>query len=240
MPAIAAVAEREMRVRPSDIYIAGMWKSSLLEDLAWYTRPAFLGERTHACSAASVPTWSWASSTTPVMWYGTMWYEDVELLPTPQLIDVAFNPIGPVHLGKVKEASICVRGQVFAATLVAQNSLERPRCEIIDYLPSLSPYIERLEIDHSPDFDYRTGKWPIGREDSFTVMLLTASHLRSPERGGILLRKVIHTVYERNGHVAVRHITLPQDSPSHQVTRMCDDVLDDFVKSLPIREITIV
>ena len=35
LPAIAAIVEREMRLRLDDVYIAGMWKKSLLSDLAW-------------------------------------------------------------------------------------------------------------------------------------------------------------------------------------------------------------
>jgi hypothetical protein len=36
LPAIAAIVQRTMRARKDDLYIAGMWKSSLLVDSAWY------------------------------------------------------------------------------------------------------------------------------------------------------------------------------------------------------------
>jgi len=39
LPAIAAIVDDEMKVRPNGTYIAGMWRETLLTDLTWHRYP---------------------------------------------------------------------------------------------------------------------------------------------------------------------------------------------------------
>ncbi|XP_014550807.1 hypothetical protein COCVIDRAFT_114537 [Bipolaris victoriae FI3] len=55
LPAISALAQRMAELRPTDIYLAGMWRNTLLPDLQWK------GIR-QPYKESTLPTWSWAST----------------------------------------------------------------------------------------------------------------------------------------------------------------------------------
>ncbi|KAH7386841.1 heterokaryon incompatibility protein-domain-containing protein, partial [Phaeosphaeria sp. MPI-PUGE-AT-0046c] len=99
LPALAGIVEQEMRRRKDDTYVAGMWKSTLLDDLAFYTEE---GPRT----GSTAPTWSWLSSK------GRVYFTTFQKLPSLELVNLNFTSIGPVSLGQVSNASIIVRGPV--------------------------------------------------------------------------------------------------------------------------------
>lgn len=99
LPAIAAIVQRMICTRKDKIYIAGMWTSSLLRDLAWYT-----SHQNHVSGPTnSAPTWSWASAP------GTVQFLSVTILPAARLIDVTFTPVGPPHMGDVTDSSITLK-----------------------------------------------------------------------------------------------------------------------------------
>jgi hypothetical protein len=72
LPALAAIVQRMLRMRKTDTYIAGLWKSSLLSDLTW--RRSVRNSISRGCPnpekdsrlASHVPSWSWASITDAV------------------------------------------------------------------------------------------------------------------------------------------------------------------------------
>jgi hypothetical protein len=66
LPAISAIVQAEMRARKDDVYMAGMWKRSLLRDLLW-CRPlqSWPGEEGFRPARVS-PSWSWLSIEGPV------------------------------------------------------------------------------------------------------------------------------------------------------------------------------
>jgi hypothetical protein len=98
------------RIGYKDVYCAGIWKNRLVVNLLWFCR-----DPPHAQSAkrlATVPTWSWASSSGPVA-YCRFWEGDdssplAEAMPSVQVLDVhmilaqASNPYGNVKKGKIK------------------------------------------------------------------------------------------------------------------------------------------
>ena len=65
LPALSGIARTFQRVRPQDQYLAGLWKSSMMDDLAWY--PKFGIERLRRPERWRAPTWSWASVCQQVM-----------------------------------------------------------------------------------------------------------------------------------------------------------------------------
>lgn len=60
-PAISGIAMRYRRCRPSDEYLAGLWRDTFARDLAWRT-PVYLFEvKKPLRNARIAPSWSWAS-----------------------------------------------------------------------------------------------------------------------------------------------------------------------------------
>lgn len=57
LPALAALAAQYQRLRKSDIYLAGLWKSSLVEDLIWF--PTLVDTRRQDRWVSL--SWSWVS-----------------------------------------------------------------------------------------------------------------------------------------------------------------------------------
>ncbi|KAH8795021.1 hypothetical protein F5882DRAFT_288403, partial [Hyaloscypha sp. PMI_1271] len=62
LAALAGIAKKFMQIRPHDTYFAGLWKSSFIEDLLWYST---LRHRNSPTSPRpqnrSAPSRSWAS-----------------------------------------------------------------------------------------------------------------------------------------------------------------------------------
>lgn len=112
LPAIAAIVMEELRFRPADTYIAGMWKQTLLHDLLWWRYPPSqhmpdLGGRPDR----SCPSWSWASVK------GLVFYDTFLPLASFQIVDVSFTPKGPLHMGGYHEAAIILKGPLDEAFL---------------------------------------------------------------------------------------------------------------------------
>jgi hypothetical protein len=103
--ALAGMAEHQMRLRPGDTYVAGMWKNSLLEDLLFKNSR---GRR----SNSNAPTWSWASWEGPVsfLWSGVP-------LPTLELSHFEYTYYGPSNVGQVSNARIRLKGPVLRAVI---------------------------------------------------------------------------------------------------------------------------
>ena len=103
LPAIAALAQRMLLLRPGDEYLAGLWKSTLLDDLTW--EPGAKSKRTKS-TIWKAPTWSWVSGS----------YVEFTnlgaLIPTISLVDVFYRQNGPVHLGQILDASITIEAQI--------------------------------------------------------------------------------------------------------------------------------
>jgi hypothetical protein len=104
-----------MRERMGDTYIAGIWKSTLLDDLAFYCK--------HPTPAnPDVPTWSWASC-----------HDGVDFLRSEpvrrvELVHLDFKYDGAVQLGTSLVASIRLRGPTLSlnAATLTPNDLGSP------------------------------------------------------------------------------------------------------------------
>jgi hypothetical protein len=129
LPAIAALATRTQDSRSQDRYLAGLWRSSLCEDLMWYTpglpqpgpvndviarRIAFLTD-----SASRIPSWSWASTQRSVHW-GT---EGSTVLSCVRILDVTYSIDGPDVSGEILNAEITLRAPIVSLDRI-QNELE--------------------------------------------------------------------------------------------------------------------
>ncbi|PTB69977.1 HET-domain-containing protein, partial [Trichoderma citrinoviride] len=59
LPALSSIARKMAQLNPQDCYLAGMWKSTLLESLFWSIAPG--QAQRYRPSHPRAPSWSWAS-----------------------------------------------------------------------------------------------------------------------------------------------------------------------------------
>ncbi|THV44903.1 hypothetical protein BGAL_0559g00030 [Botrytis galanthina] len=104
LSALAGLATRASIFRPGDQYIAGMWRKTIAEDLAWYTRPENSSRR--PLTKDQAPTWSWTSVTGHIQYSRTndtlrdnplIEVLDVQYIPKRQSL-VAAGPAAPASL----------------------------------------------------------------------------------------------------------------------------------------------
>lgn len=123
LPAIAALAMKQCILRPTDQYLAGIWKDTLLHDLLWHSKISHAvtaNEPSKRSSASTgVPSWSWASMTG-----GAGWFPDCSSTPykNVQVLDTKYATDGPVTSGTIKQASITIRAPLI--TLITTYSSE--------------------------------------------------------------------------------------------------------------------
>jgi hypothetical protein len=230
LPAIAAIVERELRVRQGDTYFAGMWKNSLLNDLVWTN----LSHQTPPRSPTSAPTWAWPSSQVRVSWVNGF------TMPALQLVDLSFVPVGPAHIGEVKDASIILRGPVLEVQFPTLRLTDVPSlAACLEIVSPVSPEVKVSESWTSQDFDWTSGVRPVEVGDTFSVILMTVGPFktRSATCSGLILREVADAVFERMGVLAIE----PRDVTMHSSSEeTCNQWAYDFADSLPIRDVKII
>lgn len=108
--AISALA-REMRVVTNDDYLAGLWRTSLVDDLLWY---AVHGKRPKSYRA---PSWSWASIDGPVDYYSdSMRSVNGRLVCNlVEVVDVQTTPVADNPFGELKGGYLRLSGMLRAA-----------------------------------------------------------------------------------------------------------------------------
>ena len=231
LPAIAAIVEREMRLRPDDTYIAGIWKSSLLTDISWQ-RGGFLDDGFPVARLGEhVPTWAWPTSNTKVHWFKGKIERSVKL------VDLSFTRIGPAQVGQVLNASITLEGHTYKTRLTQvchpeYNGLQ-PRIELV------SPACEEFnKVTHYllEDFDWRTGDRRVRAGDTLLVMPIKFfGDRRNPSSFGILLYEVANGDFERMGVLELRMKT---EAETYGVE--AERILRNFIDALPIRQVKII
>jgi hypothetical protein len=220
LPALAGIVEREMSRRDDDVYVAGMWKKTLLDDLAFYTED---GPRTDS----NAPTWSWMSAK------GQVYFTPLRQPASLKLLDLTFTRIGPPNLGNVTNASILVKGPVLWASTKSLSPLE---------LHPITPFGARvsetisIELFASPTF--RAASLVPGRALKIVVLSEFSEH---PETVGMGLQEVSKDKYERLGLVYIRYLEdgqwlHPVNPPSDKLRR----ILNGYVENLPVQEFRIV
>lgn len=230
LPAIAALVERTMKARKHDIYVSGMWKSSLLHDLAWSRADGEYSER----SDDNQPTWSWASISVPVR------FTAADLLPSTELVKLDFTPVGPPHVGEVRNASISLRGKALPTTL-QYASHDRSYIEQSYY--KLVPKLAMgFQLRGSTWWHLRHDSSVLNVDDSFSILFLWQDS-RIRLFLGLLLRKISDTTHERVGLAQLRDCApyypklndhgCPHDPPLLKTGA-------DLIKSLPIKEFEVV
>jgi hypothetical protein len=120
LPALAGIVEREMRYRKDDMYIAGMWEKTLLQDLAFYNNfgANFIRENSQA------PTWSWASLE------GSIGFLEVQVHPSVNLVKLRYERTSPANIGQITSASLRISGPILLAKFEPPHMLKPLRHEL--------------------------------------------------------------------------------------------------------------
>jgi hypothetical protein len=215
--ALAGMATHHMRLRCADTYVAGMWKSSLLEDLTFYHRK---GPRPNS----NIPTWSWAS------WQGPVKFQDVAKfprLPQVELTHLVFTYHGPSNVGLVTNAHLRLKGPIFQAFCAdLYSGLQASNSSL--------PGAEFLQVSLrliGPCYGLASGL-------SFTVVLVSKCNdfaETSAFSTGIVLLEVREGVFERRGAVDLEFRTVNDD-----ILENIEGVGDSYIASIPVEEVEIV
>jgi hypothetical protein len=195
LPALAAVVQRMIYTRRDDPYIAGMWKSSLFQDLVWECSNL---EDVDARPPTPVPTWSWASVS------GAVYYNNDILSYTARLLHVDFTPTGSPQLGSVVDVSIEMQG--YSSTVSIHwhpDSRRYPYVKLEEPVLWKGEQIRQWRV--LPDYDLSTGSRPVEQGDKLFLLVIgfrRKNLFQEPALGewtGLSLRQVSENKYERLG-----------------------------------------
>jgi len=233
LPALAAIVKRTMRSRPADEYIAGMWMSSLPQDLLWLSR-----DEIRETPEITAPSWSWASVASGVFFL-------TKTFCFIRANDVTYCNVGPSQLGHAVGASIVLQGHSFTApvnvlqkespTLGFQYRFDVPNQGLFtnDSFNSWS-FIQDLKLATESQAGGVVG----------AVSILFLGHRYDSRRAwyGLVLKEVAPNVHERIGICMIWH---PRTSPRVLRKARFQDNLDfrinhQAIFELPIRSFRII
>lgn len=130
LPAIAAIAQRVSEIRKGDQYLAGLWKSTILEDLLWhasgihadqFTADAFAqGSGVH--TTLQVPTWSWAKMKGGVQWPNG---SPAGQLRNVGVLGTVYEMHGPITSGEIVSAVIRLQAPLIPMSNLGNTALLR-------------------------------------------------------------------------------------------------------------------
>ncbi|KAK1916127.1 hypothetical protein P3342_003942 [Pyrenophora teres f. teres] len=246
LPAIAAVAERISRaLRADDIYVAGLWKDSIISDMLWC--PMIRGRRTPLHKRGK-PSWSWASY--PKMKITFLGDPDVPYMA--EFVGLDYTAVGSTYLGEVKDASVVVNAPTLTITdpdglssIELKDLMEYPAEYFRDTLPR--KYGQRYPMSFEPlpaewgnchlgvflrnDYDPTTAIPPYTTGTVLKVQLFQRSE---GTIWALVLRSLPGTCrrYERFGTIMLRFSPLGGEEIAY-------DLVLKFLQSLPLEHLKI-
>ena len=113
LPALSGLARRLGRRLPGDKYVAGLWRSDILNGLSWWTAlpvPGAIGmeRRYQYAPKIPAPTWSWASTDRPVS-FSKPYHEKGPSDFLAEFESVDCIPVGRDLFGEVRSGVLSLR-----------------------------------------------------------------------------------------------------------------------------------
>lgn len=229
LPAIAALVERMTRIRGGDMYIAGIWVSSLLQDLAWVASPSTLK------STYSLPSWTWASCPKSRYIYSA---DNMSCLPIARVLYHSFVGDGPAHLGKVQNAQTRLQGSTLCALITTRGGVWT-----IDPATNKHPEVD-LPAAGWFRIDYNLEDGPAHVTPCLPAHVLFLWHTCEPFDGsdhswhGLVLQEISDGKHKRGGIYKLSHYH--SSNPAGGWEDNDGQVSSDYLDSLPIQALTIV
>lgn len=167
-PALAGLA-KQFHQHLEDQYLAGLWRSTLVQDLAW---------RVHKPTGSSrplwrAPSWSWAAIDEPIEYIRqvtghrrTQGEAAPQIIPVATVRDVHCTPLGRDAMGELEGAYLKLSGCIVPAYLGICYRRYKPHYEPAEYLDWTTSYGMRTqeecnflnsEVDKEPDYEYLDG-----------------------------------------------------------------------------------
>ena len=178
LPALAGIVQ-EMARLTGDIYLAGLWKTSLLHDLMWSLHSS---TKYRHSSVWRAPSWSWASIDNAVR-YGRV---DADAIPLARVVRCEVVPASKVsHFGEVISGELELEGTVvelskeqFSSALEKERLAEAPPSnkEVAFgrghwYRSMLQNMLDNMEEDKDPE-----PEWP---ETAYALVLFQGSRAKT-------------------------------------------------------------
>jgi hypothetical protein len=251
LPAIAAIADRMSRLRKADeVYIAGMWKNSILSDLWWFCQRNYLAPRPER----TVPSWSWASIRGAQISFASPVLREMQ-----KIVSLDHEIVGGTYLGNVKNARLLLRGHVLSTNgavglLHHDGSEPHQRSPVLESL--MSDAMETILQKHGlhvhlscflPDYDLTTLHPPLGPETGMKILLVEQREIGFM---GLVLRQLTRTLdqYERIGWISADFyhsesatgMTRSGFTTAIPTIKPFNGKIDQIVQSLPVEDIEIV
>jgi hypothetical protein len=130
LPALAGIAKQFLKRRPTSTYIAGLWSSSLLEDMLWYV-PWQWHDTVHSNILQTAipmqwraPSWSWASLNCKILYPSVddFWTSYTTRASYSKIEHLEYLPMGDDVTGEAKMAQVTICGP-----MIQVDSCPRPR-----------------------------------------------------------------------------------------------------------------
>jgi hypothetical protein len=258
LPALGAIVQRMMRRRFDDVYVAGIWKKTLLEDLKWMADPC--ESLTYPRPATNIPSWSWASVNAKTIYpipQKAKTYTENSLghLLSRCKASVTFSAVGPPQLGNVANATILLQSRSYTGLIqwsydpeIADKSQEYMFCIAPQHSDfNTIPLVQYWNM--FPDYNLFTGQKPIRWDEEVHIVMFEVSRYRigsvsemSISLEGLVLRKASGETFERIG---LCEFGLMRDvSYVHRQATLRDNFewryVRQFLSSLPVRSYEIV
>lgn len=118
LPAVGAIAEQFHRVRVGEVYLAGLWSGSLLDDLLWRSAHRALDVVSHKSKEnlerlPSLPTWSWASLKCSIIYPS-----DGITVHKAEVLEANCSYMGDNAFGVLRSSKLVLRGRVLHSQLI--------------------------------------------------------------------------------------------------------------------------
>ncbi len=178
LPGIAGIAQ-EMERLTGDVYLAGLWKSSLLHDLMWSLHAS---TKYRHSSVWRAPSWSWVSVNNAVR-YSRI---DAEAIPLARVIRCEVVPASKVsHLGEIISGELELEGTVFELNKEQIGSaLEKERLgeappsnkEVVFGWAHWSRRLLPVLLDSMQEDEGPEPEWP---ETAYALMLFQGSRAKT-------------------------------------------------------------
>ncbi|KAK5677194.1 hypothetical protein LTS10_010383 [Elasticomyces elasticus] len=133
-----------------DEYLAGMWRSLLIECLHWYpVSQSISNVMAHRPNIYRAPTWSWASVEAPIRHATKDFYKTKHSATcVAEVVDVAVTLAGVDPRGRVSDGFLKLRGPMRGVVVTAIGSCEREN-SYKDNFPKTAAQISPAAIDPS-------------------------------------------------------------------------------------------
>jgi hypothetical protein len=199
-PALQGVCKQLYPLKRS-AYMAGLWESSILYDLLWYTDPKHKASKPKKWRA---PSWSWASVVGRVIW--PKWLPICTPLSTYVGKDITLA--AEDEYGEISGAKITLRGHCLLDNMEGTIQYFAPLDQAIEYPdhPAWRTRPRRIYLDRGLALEDLDGKGPIAPIGQLKTLVMSVYQMGSEYLYAMLILRHVDTAaqtYERIGFMEV-------------------------------------